>query len=82
MNTSNIIIESLYEFKRSRRSILFRVFALLAILGLIIYQFTFLSRGGGGSINELFRFYLDWPSQALASSIPFKSAYYFRFFSV
>lgn len=79
MNTSIIFIESLYEFKRSRRSILFRIFALLAILGLIIYQFAFLSRGSGISINELFRFYLDWPSQALASSIPFKSAYYFNF---
>lgn len=79
MNMNNIVIEALYEFKRSRRSILFRIFSFLAILGLIIYQFTFLSREGGGSINEFFRFYLDWPSQALASSIPFKSAYYFNF---
>ena len=79
MNKNNIFIESEYEFKRVCRSILFRIFAILAILGLVVYQYSFLSRvGGSDSINDLFQFYMDWPSQALASSIPFKSAYYFN----
>lgn len=79
MNKNNIFIESSYEFKRTRRSILFRIFAVLAILGLVFYQFTFLSReSGSGSIRDLFLFYIDWPSQALSSSIALKSAYYFN----
>lgn len=79
MEVNNIFIESLYEFKRARRSILFRVFVILAILGLIVYQFSFLFKEGGiASVKDLFRFYMDWPSQALASSIAFKSAYYFN----
>lgn len=45
MNKDNIFIETLYEFKRTRRSILFHIFITLAILGLIFYQFTFLSKG-------------------------------------
>ncbi len=75
MGKNNIFIEAKYEFKRVRRSILFRIFAILALLGAVVYQYSFLSRGGGsGSINDLFQFHMDWPSQALASSIPIKSA--------
>lgn len=79
MNSNHVFIECLYEFRRSRRGVLFRIFSLLALLGLIMYQFTFLSRESGGAGNEFFRFYMDWPSRALASAIPFKSAYYFNF---
>ena len=79
MNKDNIFIETLYEFKRTRRSILFHIFITLAILGLIFYQFTFLSKGNDAiSIKNLLQFYQDWPSLALASAIPFKSAYYFN----
>ncbi|MFO3726787.1 golvesin C-terminal-like domain-containing protein [Butyricimonas muris] len=79
MDKNNIVIEALYEFKRVRRSILFQVFVVLAIVGLVVYQYTFLSREGGTvSINNLFQFYMDWTSQALSSSIAFKSAYYFN----
>ncbi len=41
--------------------------------------FFFVEGEGSVSINNLLQFYMDWPSQALASSIPFKSAYYFNF---
>lgn len=79
MNKNNIFIEALYEFKRTRRSILFHIFAVLAILGLILYQFTFLSKGSDAiSMKNLLQFAQDWPSMALASAIPFKSAYYFN----
>ncbi len=79
MDKNNIVIEALYEFKRVRRSMLFQIFVVLAIVGLLIYQFTFLSREGGtASVNNLFRFYMDWSSRALSSSIAFKSAYYFN----
>ena len=82
MDKNNIVIEALYEFKRVRRSILFQVFVVLAIVGLVVYQYTFLSREGGTvSINNLFQFYMDWTSQALSSSIAFKSAYYLILFS-
>ncbi len=79
MSKNYIFIEFLYEFKRSRRSILFNIFAILAILGLVVYQFTFLSRiDNFSSISHLFYFYMDWSAQALASAIPFKTAYYFN----
>lgn len=79
MYMNNILIESRYEFKRTRRNILFNIFAILAILGLVIYQFTFLSQINDiSSIKHLFHFYIDWPSQALPSAIPFKTAYYFN----
>ena len=79
MGKNNIFIEAEYECKRVRRSILFRIFAILALLGAVVYQYSFLSRGdGSGSINDLLQFHMDWSSQALASSIPFKSAYYFN----
>ncbi|MFR5659862.1 MAG: hypothetical protein ACLUDU_18615, partial [Butyricimonas faecihominis] len=74
-----IFIEALYEFKSTCRNILFYIFIFLAVLGLLIYQFTALSRMSDiDSISYLFEFYMDWSSQALSSSIPFKSAFYFN----
>ena len=43
MGKNNIFIEAEYEFKRVRRSILFRIFAILALLGAVVYQYSFLS---------------------------------------
>lgn len=79
MNKDNVFVEFLYEYKRARRSILFKVFVILATLGLVVYQFSFLSREGDAvSMENLLRFYMDWTSRALASSIAYKSAYYFN----
>ncbi|HJF70941.1 MAG TPA: hypothetical protein K8V05_09330 [Butyricimonas virosa] len=79
MNKSNIWIEALYEFKRARRSILFRLFLVLAICGLIFYQFTSLgSSAASGSVKYVLQFAPEWTSLALSSAIPFKSAYYFN----
>ncbi|WP_059025633.1 hypothetical protein [Gabonibacter massiliensis] len=78
MNKNNIFIEAAYEFKCSRRNILFGIFAILAITGLVVYQFTPLSERSIGSIEDLFHSPVTWVSQALPSSIPYKTAYYFN----
>ncbi|WP_294141019.1 hypothetical protein [uncultured Sanguibacteroides sp.] len=78
MNKNNIFIEAVYEFKCSRRNILFRIFTILSITGFVVYQFTPLFENGINSIEDLFRFSMVWVSQALPSSIPYKTAYYFN----
>lgn len=79
MNKSNIFVETKYEYKSTSRSIIFRIFSVLAILGLTLYQYTPLSEiSNYYSINELFDRPTSWTSLALPSSIAFKSAYYFN----
>lgn len=77
MNKYSIYREAIYEFKRVRRSTVFRIFFILATAGLVFYHFSFLSRIGdvAGNWSQL---YMDWTSRALPSAIAFKSAYYFN----
>lgn len=77
MNKNSILIEAIYELKSTRRSILFRIFILLSIVGLGIYYFTDLF--WTNPINELLNFSLDPISQSLPCSIAYKTAYYFNF---
>ncbi len=74
MNKSNLFTEAIYGFKSARRNILFRILVILAIVGIVICQFTPLS----GGIKSLFSFSVDWLSQALPSSIAYKTAYFFN----
>ncbi len=74
MNKNSIFTEGMYGFKSARRSILFRIFIFLVVVGIVICQFTSLS----GEINDLFHFSMDWISQALPSSIAYKTAYFFN----
>ena len=79
MDRNNVFIESLYGYKYTYRNIIFRIFAFLAIIGLAIFQYTPLSQiNDYDSINDWFRYPMDWTSIALPSSIAFKSAYYFN----
>lgn len=78
MDKNNIFTEAIYGFRSARRSILFRILVILAIVGIVIYQFTPLSGGKISSLNDLFRFSVDWVSQALPSSIAYKTAYFFN----
>lgn len=69
-----------YEFKCSCRNILFVIFIITAIAGLIIYQFVpLLGKDGINSINGSLQLSMNWVSQALPSSIAYKTAYYFNF---
>ena len=78
MNKNNIFAEAIYGFKIAYRNILFRIFCLLAIVGIVICQFTSLAEGGIDSIDDLFHFSMSWVSQALPSSIAYKTAYFFN----
>ena len=79
MDRSNIIVESFYVYKYTCRNVVFRIFIVLAIVGLAIYQYTPLSQiNNYDSIHYLFNYPADWTSFALPSSIAFKSAYYFN----
>ena len=76
MNRSNVILEMLYEIKCTRRNILFNIFVLLALLGIIFLPFILFPVGTKtrfGQVN------LPWYAQALSSSIPFMIAYYYNF---
>lgn len=80
MTIGNVFIEFFYEFKRSCRNVIFRVFIFLGIVGVVVYSFTSLSQSVHMStINDFFRLPpVDWVSQALPSSIPLKCAYLFN----
>lgn len=80
MDRNHIFTEILYEYKRSSRNVIFRIFVILGIVGITLYMFTPLSRlGGTSSIGELFRGpVMDWVSRSLSSSIPFRCAYLFN----
>lgn len=80
MDNNHVFTEILYEYKRSRRNVIFRIFVILGIVGITLYMFTPLSRlGSTASIGELFRGPLmDWVSRSLSSSIPFRCAYVFN----
>ena len=76
MQARNIQIEARYEFKKARRNILFSLFVLVEVVGVLLYVFF-------PSSNPLRFDFLDYPpihwlSQALTSSIAFKAAYYFN----
>lgn len=56
MDNNHVFTEILYEYKRSRRNVIFRIFVILGIVGITLYMFTPLSRlGSTASIGELFR---------------------------
>lgn len=76
MNFSNVKLESLYEIKCTRRNVLFNIFVLFAILGVIFLPFFFFPGGERIKIGQL---KLPWSGQALSSSIPFMTAYYYNF---
>lgn len=80
MRRGKIFIETLYGYKCSCRNVIFWVFAFLGIVGIILYVFTPLS--SLEYVNSLDEFIhepaMDWTSQALPSSIPFKCAYLFN----
>ncbi len=80
MDNNHVFTEILYEYKRSRRNVIFRIFVILGIVGITLYMFTPLSRlGSTASIGELFRGpVMDWVSRSLSSSIPFRCAYVFN----
>lgn len=80
MNKYNIFIEVIYGFKCTRRNTLFSLFIFISIVGLLIYLFmdSFGTRPIN-SINDLLHFSMDKTSQALTSSIAYKTAYYFNF---
>jgi len=66
-----------YEFKSTRRSVLFGFLTVVSIIGLVLYQFTPLSNGIQ-SASDLLQFSVDKLSRALPSSIAYKTAYYYN----
>lgn len=80
MNNNHILIETSYEFKRSRRSVIFWLFVVLGILGIALYMFTPLSAlTSVESLNQLLKGpSMKWVAQVLPSSIPFRCAYLFN----
>ena len=79
MNLHHVIFEALYEIKLTRRNLLFNMFVFFALLTTI--SFTFISFSESDKI-EFGEFYLPWVVQALPSSIPFMTAYYYNFVQV
>ena len=76
MNKRNIAIETTYELKRIKRSILFLIFALTSIGGVLLYvYFPTTSSSVPQYVNVS---PIAWSNQALSSAIPFKTAYYFN----
>lgn len=76
MNKSNIFIETLYEFKKVRRSVLFPIFFIITVVGFFVYLFI-PKIDHVNSLNDVFYFSMDKTFWALPSSIAYKSAYYF-----
>lgn len=79
MNLHHVIFEALHEIKLTRRNLLFNMFVFFALLTTI--SFTFISFSESDKI-EFGEFYLPWVVQALPSSIPFMTAYYYNFVQV
>ena len=79
MNLHHVLFEALYEIKLTRRNLLFNMFVFFALLTTI--SFTFISFSESDKI-EFGKFYLPWFAQALPSSIPFMTAYYYNFVQV
>ena len=80
MSNKYIFIETLYGFKCARRNIIFQIFAILGFVGIIFYVFTSLSAlFHVESFDQLLKQPpMEWASQALPSSIPFRCAYLFN----
>ena len=80
MNSNHILIETSYEFKRTRRSIIFWLFVVLGVVGINLYMFTPLSALFSiKSFDQLVRGEaMPWIAQVLPSSIPFRCAYLFN----
>ena len=80
MNSNHILIETSYEFKRSRRNVIFWLFVVLGVVGIILYIFTPLSALTSiKSLDQLVRRpSMPWIAQVLSSSIPFRCAYLFN----
>ena len=80
MNSNHILIETSYEFKRSRRNVIFWLFVVLGVVGIILYMFTPLSAlTSVESLDQLVRRpSMPWVAQVLPSSIPFRCAYLFN----
>ncbi len=80
MNSNHILIETSYEFKRSRRNVIFWLFVVLGVLGITLYMFTPLSiLFSVKSLDQLVKgASMTWVAQVLPSSIPFRCAYLFN----
>ena len=80
MNGNHILIETSYEFKRSRRNVIFWLFVVLGVVGINLYMFTPLSALFSiKSFDQLVRgMSMPWVAQVLPSSIPFRCAYLFN----
>lgn len=80
MSGNHVFIETLYGFKRARRNVIFWMFVILGIVGIVLYVFTPLSAlPHVKSIDQLLRQPpMEWVSRALPSSIPFTCAYLFN----
>ena len=80
MSSNHIFIETLYGYKRAWRNVIFRMFVILGLVGIILYVFTPLSAlTRVKSLQQLFeQSTMEWVSQVLPSSIPFTCAYLFN----
>ena len=80
MNGNHILIETSYEFKRSRRNVIFWLFVVLGVVGINLYMFTPLSALFSiKSFDQLvWGMLMPWVAQVLPSSIPFRCAYLFN----
>lgn len=74
MNIQYISLECLYEIKCTRRNVLFNIFVLLVFLVIIFSPFIFYPLG-----DKIGNIALPWYLQALPSSIPYMTAYYYNF---
>ena len=77
MSGNHVFVETLYGFKRARRNVIFLMFAILGIVGIVLYVFTPLSAFPHiKSIQQLLEQpSMKWIAQVLPSSISFKCAY-------
>lgn len=84
MSSNHVFIETLYGFKRARRNVIFWMFAILGIVGILLYVFTSLSALlHVKSLDQLLKQPpMEWVSQALPSSIPFRCAYLFNLLQI
>ncbi len=77
MDRNNIFTEALYGVKNGYRSALFRIVVILVVCGSVFCQFIPLF-GEDYVINYQYHSYVGWISQALPSSMAYRTAYFFN----
>ena len=84
MGVNCVLIEILYGFKLARRNVIFLMFTILGIVGIVLYVFTPLSAlPYVKSIDQLLKQPpMEWVSQVFPSSIPFTCAYLFNILQI